>query len=288
VHEHPGEGLGEDGRISEVHVVAEPLAGQQRMQGVVEVVAPLRGHPHPARADRLDHPRVVEVGLGDEAKRPAEFLRERGSLRRQLLEEMRRAVVDQRVDGVQPQRVEMEVPEPAQCVVTDPAPYLGAAGVVQVDRRSPGRGVLVGEVGTEAGQVVATRSEVVVDDVEADGQSRIVTAVDEPLQCFRAAVRVMDGVEVHAVVPPAVDPGERGHRKERDHLDTQHGQVVQVLAGGVQRAFRRERPDVQLVEHRAVHVPAGPVVVGPLETVRIEHPAEATDSIRLPGAARVG
>jgi len=69
--------------------------------------------------------------------------------------------------------------------------------------------VAVGEVRSELGEPVPARSKVVVDDVETDGQTGVVTAVDEPLQRLGSAVGLVDGVEVHTVVPPAVATRKR-------------------------------------------------------------------------------
>ena len=59
VDEHLGQGLGERGERPEVAVVALPLAGDDRVDRVVEVVAPLGGQPVPARLTGCDQPRVV-------------------------------------------------------------------------------------------------------------------------------------------------------------------------------------------------------------------------------------
>ena len=62
---------------AEVAVVALPLAGEQRVQGVVHVVVPLGLQAVAAGLARGDQPRVVEVGLGDQRQRPAQVGRQR-------------------------------------------------------------------------------------------------------------------------------------------------------------------------------------------------------------------
>ena len=81
-----------------------------------------------------------------------------------------------------------------------------AVRAVEVDRRAPRRGVAVGEVRAEAAEVVARRAEVVVDHIEEDGQAARVAGIDQAFQPLRAAVGVMGGVEVHAVIAPPPAP----------------------------------------------------------------------------------
>ena len=77
----------------------------------------------------------------------------------------------------------------------------------------------------------------VVDDVEQHGQALAVGGVDEPLQALRAAVGLVRGADVDAVVAPAVAAGERGHRHQLDRRDPELAQAAQVLDRGVERAL---------------------------------------------------
>ena len=115
-------------------------------------------------------------------------------------------MVLERVHRVQPQPVEVVVAQPHQRVADEEVPHLVGAGLVQVDRRAPGGHVRVGEVRAELGQVVAD-ADVVVDDVEQDGQPAGVAGVHEPLQPVRAAVGLVHRPQVDPVVAPAVRPG---------------------------------------------------------------------------------
>jgi hypothetical protein len=80
--------------------------------------------------------------------------------------------------------------------------------VVEVDRITPGRAVPVGEVGAVTREVIAGRTEVVVDDVHDQAETARVTGGDESLETVGATVRVMGGVDVDAVVSPTALPGE--------------------------------------------------------------------------------
>ena len=63
--------------------------------------------------------------------------------------------------------------------------------------------------------------------------------VDEALEGVRAAVGLVDGVRVHAVVPPAVLSREGGDRHQLDEVDTELDEVVEVPDRGVEGALRR-------------------------------------------------
>ena len=94
---------------------------------------------------------------------------------------------------------------------TTKAPHLVAAGPVDVQARSPGRRVAVGEVRTELAEVVPRRTEVVVDDVEDDADAPGVAGVDQALEPVGPAVGVVRRAQVDAVVAPA--RGRRGTRR---------------------------------------------------------------------------
>ena len=91
----------------------------------------------------------------------------------------------------------------------------------------------------------------VVDDVEDHGQSAGVARVDEArLRPSGPAVGVMRRVQVDPVVAPAAVARELGDRHQLDVRDAQRDEMVEVLDRPVERALGRERPDVQLVDHR--------------------------------------
>jgi hypothetical protein len=106
-------------------------------------------------------------------------------------------------------------------------------------------------------------AEVVEHRVDQYAQTTRVAGVDEPDQAVRAAVRFVHAVPQHAVVSPAVGSGERVDRHQLDEVDPEIDQIVQLFDRGVEGPLAGEGSDVQLVDHRAFHRPAGPVAVGP-------------------------
>jgi len=130
--------------LAEVAVVAEPLAGEHGVEGVVEVVVPLRGPSRVPRRARGDHLRVVVRTLGDQPQRAASTwassaVASASSAKKGV------AVGRRSVDGIQAQAVEAEVAEPREGVLDEVAPHRVRRRPVDVDRLAPWRGVAVRE-----------------------------------------------------------------------------------------------------------------------------------------------
>jgi hypothetical protein len=156
-------------------------------------------------------------------------------------------------------------------------------GVVVVHRPAPRRLVVRREVGAEALQALhAGCADVVVDDVQQDGEALAVGRVDEALQALRAAVRVVRRADVDAVVAPPVAAGERGDRHQLDRRDAELAQAAQVGDRGIERALLGERADVQLVQHRVAKRRRLESLVGPREPARVEQPRPPPQAVRLP------
>ena len=182
-----GEALGEGAterrrRRLVIGIVAASLAREQRVQGVVHVVVPLRTEER--RAVAGEEVGLVAVVLEHEVDLPlgAGAL---GHHLRQLDEHVRAGLVAHRLDRVQAKAVHVELLEPVKGVVDHEGPNDLGARAVEVDRRAPRR--LAGRVeegGRVTGQVVALGPEVVVDHVEEHGQAAGVGGVDEALEVF--------------------------------------------------------------------------------------------------------
>ena len=144
----------------------------------------------------------------------------------------------------------MELVQPHEGVVEDVVPDRAGVCAVEVDQVTPG--VAPGlEVRPESGQVVPGRAEVVVDDVEHDGQAPAMAGVDEPFQAVRTAVALVDRVPEHPVIAPVPFAVEVVDRQQFDVGDAEFGEIVQSFDRGVERALLGERSDVQFVDDRA-------------------------------------
>jgi len=88
VHEHLGERLGERLGGAEIGVDPVALAGDQGMDGVVDVVGPLSRHAKAPLRGGDDHLGVVQVRLRDQGQRPADLGRQGGDRVGQLGEQV--------------------------------------------------------------------------------------------------------------------------------------------------------------------------------------------------------
>ena len=121
----------------EVLVVAVPLAGERDVDGVVNVVRPLRVEPVAALLRRTDQPRIIQVALRHELHLAAEPAPELVHLVGQLLEKGERAEVEDALHRVEPQRVDVELRDPVQRVVVRPAAHRVAARARRSSPRVP-------------------------------------------------------------------------------------------------------------------------------------------------------
>src|SRR5690554_1484871 len=129
-------------------------------------------------------------------------------------------VVLQLMNGVKAQGVDVEVFKPPQSVVDNVAAHALGMFLVEVHGPTPWGVVGISEVWTKLAQVVAIGSQVVINDIQAHAQSRLVGGIYETLKCRRAAVRLMYPVRCHTVVSPAVAAREGRDRHEFDDVDS--------------------------------------------------------------------
>ena len=148
------------------------------------------------------------------------------------------------------------------------------------------------EVRPEPTQIVATRPEVVIDDIKADSESAMVSGVDEALQGGRPTIGVVHGIQGDTVITPAPSAREGRNGQHLHHVDTEVNEVIQPADRGFEGALRREGADVHLIDDRAEYACAGagstPRVIAPGELREIDKAAWSVHTRWLPGAAGVG
>ena len=94
-----------------------------------------------------------------------------------------RVRVGEGVDGVEAQPVDVEVAHPLLGRLEDPLAHGVGCRVVEVHRHAPRRPVLPGEVRPEGlHRLDSRRAEVVIDDVQDDGEPLGVGGVDQALE----------------------------------------------------------------------------------------------------------
>ncbi len=287
VDESIGDGLRDVGDGAEIGEVTVLRAGGDRDDGVVEVVAPLGVEIETVLVHGLDHPAVVQIALGDDERVPPELARPFVERSDGFLQEVPRAHVEDRVNGVETQDVDVEIGQPMERVVAEVTSHLVRAGAIEVDRLAPGGRVPIGEVRAIVGEVVSLGAEVVVDDVERDGDPVPMGRVDEFLQSLGTAVARLRRIGEDAVVSPIAIAGELRHRHELDRVDAETGQVGKLGDDPLEGAFGCERPDVQLVQHQAPEIDAAKMPIGPGERTGGDDARGSVNAVRLRARARV-
>ena len=163
--------LGELRQAREILVVALPFPGEQHMQCVMKIIAPLRVHAVAAERARQDVPGHVHVALGDEIKRALQGFRLPMGDDRQLLQKRRGGKIADGVNRIQPQRVQVKFRLPVERVLGKKMADVIAFRPVIIQRPAPRRFVTIGEVRRELVHVISLRAEMVIDHVQHDGQT---------------------------------------------------------------------------------------------------------------------
>ncbi len=223
---------------------------------MVRVVVPLR------RVAVVEQGDVVGLVFDDQRDGPLTGHRLRDG-DPQVVQERRGIGIDDCVRGVEPQSVEAVVDQPCARVFDEERAHVGDA---QIDRGAPRRVVALGEERRRVRvEVVPFGTEVVVDHIEQDGEPARVRGADEALEIAGFSIAGKGREREHAIVTPVARPGERPKRHQFDRRHAERPQVVEPLGGGGVRPVKRERADVQLVDHVLVPRPSVPGIVGPGE-----------------------
>ena len=160
---------------------------------------------------------------------------------------------------------------------------------VEIQRGAPVVDVAAGEVaGRELLQMVAVGADVVVDDVENDGEPGLVSIVDEAAEVIGRPIKPGGGKQSHAIVSPPEAAGEIGDGHDFEHGDADGGELAQLPAGGVPPAFRSEGADVHLINHLAFERAAFPCGIGPPEGGGIDNLRRAVRAFGLKARGGVG
>src|SRR5712691_12368314 len=111
----------------------------------------------------------------------------------------------------------------------------------------------------------------VVDNVQQDHDSMIVSALNEPLEFLGAAVGTIGREREDAVVSPIAPSREVGYRHEFDSGDSQISQIIEASAHRRKLPGRGESSDVQFVNDGLIPWTAAPLIILPIEGFRIDN-----------------
>ena len=274
-------------RAAEVLVITLLLTGEQGVQRVVKIVVPLRIQAVPSPLALAHEARVIAVALGDHPEVAAELGRQLIHARGDRLEDVQGRGIDDRVHRVEAQPVERILAQPHLRVVQHEASNLIRILTVEIERAAPRRLISVGEIGSECGEIVPLRADVVVNDVEDRRDAAGMAGIDKAMECLRSTVCAVRREEVDAVVSPASPAWELRDRHELDRIETQVHEVIEPRDRGVERAFRSEGADVELVDDRFAERKPAPFVAVPAARV-LDKSRSPMDAVRLPPRARIG
>src|SRR5579871_5864612 len=158
--------LGEISYCAKVGIITSTLPCQDRMQRMMEIIAPLRVDPIAAEFARFHDPGVIEVAFGDQYQPPAKLTLQSSDFARELFKEMDCRRIDHRVHRVDPQPIKMIIAQPHQRVVAKQPAHFVAAAFIEIYRVTPWCCIAVRQVRTESRQIITRRTKVVVNDVE--------------------------------------------------------------------------------------------------------------------------
>ena len=147
----------------------------------------------------------------------------------QLLEKMRRRSINNRVHGIKPQSIEVIVAQPHKGVVAKKSTHFIAKGSVEVDSCAPWSRVTVVKIWAETVQIVAGGSQVVVNNVENNGQTARVAGVNQMLEIIRLTVSMMRRIKVDAIIAPTAASGKFGNRHQFDMRGAEPGQMIEFF-----------------------------------------------------------
>ena len=151
--------------------------------------------------------------------------------------------------------------------------FAGRAGIgaVEIERLAPFVVIAIGEIGRgEQFEVVSVWADVVVDDIENDGDPERVGVIDETAEIDRTAVEPSRCEQVDTVIPPAETAREVRHGHDFEASDTEFGQSRQLSLSRFPAALRGEGADMHLVDDELLARPSVPRIVCPVEVLGID------------------
>ncbi len=141
--------------------------------------------------------------------------------------------------------------------------------------------MLGGEVRAEEAQIIAFIAKMVVDHVQHHAQADCMRGIHQTLEPVRTAITGLHGVRRNAVIAPVTRARESCNRHDLNHGDAEFFEIRQSGDSCVERAFRRERANVEFVNYVVAQRQAAPMsAVGPGKPFRIDNFCWAVHAFR--------
>ena len=198
-------------------------------------------------------------------------------------------IILQGMGGIEPKSVEVKLVNPVECIFQKKPTDMSGIFAVEIHGRTPGRfvpgGEIVGRVGSE---VVAVRSQVVVNHIQENGHFQLVGPVHQLLQVPGGAIATGGCKKCHAIVTPVPLSGKVCYRHDFDGGDPQFLQVGKSFFCRREGSLRREGSHMQLVKKQLAGIGPPPVRVIPGKIIQPDNLRRAMYSQRLVAAGGIG
>src|ERR1700730_12933351 len=270
-----------------IRVVGFVMSGQCHHGAMMKVVVPQGVEPVTAALRRARQLGVLRLVLSNDKGDSA--APRRSHLPRDGGDNMIFRSIENCLRRVEPQPVEMILVDPIARIGDEEFARGAGIGTVEIDRLTPFVVVAIGEISRgEQFEIVSVRAEMVVDDVEDDGDPESMGAVDEATKIHRSAVEPGWCEEVDAVISPAEPAREFRHGHNFEAGDTELRESRQLSRSGFPASVRGEGANMHLVYDELLARPPAPRTVGPSEVSRIDDFRRSVWTFRLKSRRRVG
>jgi hypothetical protein len=182
------ESLYEVSNLPEILIVPCSFTGQKRVESVVEIIVPLAVQAEAAKLRGPHQSCIVEVALCDEVYLPEEKVCLKMDSLGQLLQERFGREIEDRVDGIDPERIHVKLQYPIEGIFYEEATNLIRMRPVKVDGLPPGQTVAIGKVWPKIREIVPFGAQMVVHNIQHDGETLPVTGIHQPFEVFRTAI----------------------------------------------------------------------------------------------------
>ena len=252
------QGVSQDVQAAEIFVVGVVLTGDEGVEGMVDVVKPLRVKAVSTVLIGTDDARIIQVRLSDDDG--VRLIRDPVD----VFHDGKRSAVIIRMHRIKAQTIHVEFFEPLAYSIEDVGANLIRIRPGKIHHIAP-TSRAHGRVRAEKTVVVTVGAKVVVHHVEIDGDVVGMRGVDKLLQLVRPTVTLVDSEPIHTVITPIPLPSERLHGHELDGGHAKISEVRKLFDDPRKRPLRRKSTHVELIDHLALEFLGGPGLISPRE-----------------------
>lgn len=128
----------------------------------------------------------------------------------------------------------------------------------------------------------------VVNQVQKNGNTPLVTFIYQPFKIIRSAVGILNGIWINTIVPPVAVAGYLRNRHQFYCADPGFSKFVEPWNDSRKSSFRGKRTNVQLVQYQISERLAPPRNVFPLVCIVINYLRRSVHAFRLVVGSRIG